>query len=177
MRTLAITLAALFTTAAAGAQTSPGPTEVGLYLTLGRQHNTHTAGDPYNFSTGGGYLQYTPHRLQPGLDLRLSGSVSLVHGVLVGPRLALVPRGKFRIVHLYTEALFGPNTFTSVQDQIPFTSINHNGITTEAVLGLDLDFSPHVRWRAIEASFSNFSGLPNSHPISLSTGFVWHFQP
>lgn len=177
MRTLGIVLALLLSPVAGTAQTSSGPFEVALYGTLGRQHDTHTGGDPYNFSTGGGYLQYTPHLFQPGLDLRLSGSESSVHGVLVGPRLALVPHGNFGVIHLYTEALFGPNTFTSIQNQIPFASVSHNGVTSEAALGLDLDFSQHVRWRVVEGSFSNFSVIPNSHPTSISTGLVWHFQP
>lgn len=177
MRTLRIALVLFLPAAAATAQTSNGPAEVAVYVTVGRQHDTHTAGDPYTFSTAGGYLQYTSRLFQPGLDLRISGSTSSVHGLLVGPRLAFAPRGNFGVLHPYAEALFGPNTFTTVPSQIPFTSVHQNGVTSEAVLGLDLDLTPHVRWRALEASFGSFSGIPNAYPISLSTGFTWHFQP
>ena len=56
------------------------------------------------------------------------------------------------------------------------TEIDRHGITTQGIIGVELDTSPHVRWRIIEISQSNFSGIPGSSPRSFSTGIVLHIR-
>jgi len=125
------------------------------------------------------YAQWNRYGLCPGLDLRLQGNGSHLHGYLVGPRVAYQPRSEsLRPFRLYAEGLFGKNEVTYSPDTsglftIPATE--HIGVTRSIVIGLDFHVTAPFDWRVIEFSKGDFTGLPGSYPQTLETGILFHF--
>ena len=71
----------------------------------------------------------------------------------------------------YVEALFGPNQiYTGSDNTVP--SPGRHGITSELVLLIEGELSPHIRWRILEFTQGTFTGIPDSNLRSLTTGFV-----
>lgn len=108
-----------------------------------------------------------------GLELRADA------GPLVGPHVSTGARGP---AHAYAGALFGPTHAMLNPGTVIYppgatapTNIRY-GVTSEAVLGVEVDLSKHVRWRAIELTQAWFSGIAGSHPFSVQTGIVWHVR-
>lgn len=127
------------------------------------------------------YAQWNRYGLCPGLDLRIQGNGSHLHGYLVGPRVAYQPRSeRLRPFRLYAEALFGKNevTYTPSTSDIypPIPALReYVGTTRSIVIGLDLHVTAPIDWRVLEFSKGDFSGLPGSYPQTLQTGILFHF--
>jgi hypothetical protein len=113
--------------------------------------------------------------LYAGLDVRSNGTAATLVGTLVGPRLSA---SLGHVLHPYAEALFGPNYIQGNQLTVSRTLVTTrtNGVTNEVVVGLDLQFARHWRWRVIEFSDGSFSGTPHSRPRAVTTGIVLHFS-
>jgi hypothetical protein len=142
------------------------PVEVGSYVAVG--------GGKVAVGAAGLYGQWNRRGLCPGLDLRLQGNSSYLHGALVGPRLAYKPSGDLHAFHPYIEALFGPNEYP--RPATPFNSYlpSYRGITSAVVIGLDGDLTPHVRFRIVEYTRETFTGLAGANPYTVTTGIVLH---
>jgi hypothetical protein len=125
----------------------------------------------------GAYAQWNRYGLCPGLDLRIQGNQSQLHGYLVGPRAAYQPRGSLRPFRLYAEGLFGKNEVSdspATGNLFTAPSTEHVGVTRSIVIGLDLHTGTVFDWRVIEFSKGDFTGLPGSYPQSITTGIVLH---
>jgi len=120
----------------------------------------------------GAYVEWLHPRIHPGLDVRGEAGTLGVTGTLVGPRASMT----FGRIHPYAEILIGPNhaDFEPPGGGPPAPDTDRHGITTQGAIGLELDTSPHVRWRIIEFSQSSFSGIPNSYPRAFTSGIVFH---
>lgn len=168
---LPLALALAFLGFAASAQIVPGrrsgpprslPFSLGGYINLGIQ--SPTAPDTVSdlVAIVGLYGELNRGYFHPGLDLRgTSAGNGSVGGTLVGPRLAV----SYNVLHPYVEALFGPNHAVN-------GPVDTQGVTAAFVAGLDLDFHTNVRWRVLEYSQGPFTGVPNAHPRTVSTGIV-----
>ena len=143
----------------------------GAFLSLGLE-TPHSPGTSCcaEILLAGVYVEWLRPRVHPGLDVRGEGGTLGVRGTLVGPRASMT----FGRIHPYAEVLIGPN-YASL-GYSGDTEIDRHGITTQGVIGLELDTSPHVRWRIIEFTQSSFSGIPNSNPRAFSTGIVIHIR-
>ena len=139
------------------------PYSVGGFLGLGLQSgNASPANDVREIALAGLYLERNRDHLHAGLALRgVLGDTSTVSGTLVGPRFSY----SYNILHPYAEVLFGPNHLT-------FDGADRQGVTSEIALGLEIAYGRNVRWRVIEFTQGTFTGQPDSHPRSFSTGFV-----
>ena len=142
------------------------PVELGAYVAVGG--GTFAAGE------AGLYGQWNRTGLCPGLDLRIQGNVSELHGALVGPRLAYKPSGSLHAFHPYVEALFGPNEYPRSSNLLTAYPASYRGVTSAAVFGLDGDLTPHLRFRLIEFSKEVFSGRSDTNPYTITTGIVLH---
>lgn len=119
------------------------------------------------------YGQWTRGGFSPGLDLRWQGNDSYLHGVLAGPRLSYRSDGNLRSFHPYVEALFGPNQFSSSLPGYDPAAVK-TGVTSMGAIGLDVDYTPTIRWRVLEYTKGYFSGGGGLQPYTLSTGIVLH---
>lgn len=144
----------------------PSPVEVGGYVAAG--------GGSVAIGAVGLYSQWNRTGFCPGLDLRLQGNTGNLHGALVGPRLAYQSKGQFRDFHPYVEALFGPNEFPRPSTPGIAFPPSYRGVTSAAIIGVDLDSNEVFRWRVIEFSRETFSGLAGVSPYTITTGIVLH---
>jgi hypothetical protein len=154
------------------------PIEIGEYATVGgASAAVPSTSSPYAIGTVGIYAQWNRYGLCPGLDLRIQGNASQLHGYLVGPRVAYQPRGRQNPLRLYAEALFGKNespynrAIVGVLDPA-FNS--YTGTTRAVAIGLDFHSDSAFAWRVIEFTKGDFTGIPNSHPQTITTGIVLH---
>jgi hypothetical protein len=154
------------------------PIEVGGYAMLGGAiEETPTSHSGSTVGAAGIYAQWNRFGLCPGLDLRVQGSQSELHGYLVGPRVAYQPRNSLRPFRLYAEALFGKNEITqntASASGLITSSSDLSGVNRAAVIGLDLHADSAVAWRVIEFSKGDFTGLAGSRPQTIMTGILIH---
>jgi len=149
------------------------PVEIGEYVTVGGAANsTPGTQGAYAAGTVGLYAQWNRYGLCPGLDLRIQGNSSQLHGYLVGPRVVYQPRGKLNPFRPYAEALFGKNETPYNTANQTFSSIT--GTTRAFAIGLDLHSDSAFAWRVIEFTKGDFTGIPGSHPQTITTGIVLH---
>ena len=149
------------------------PIEIGEYVTVGgASGNPPSSNSPYPAGTVGIYAQWNRYGLCPGLDLRIQGNSGQLHGYLVGPRVVYQPRGKLNPFRLYAEGLFGKNEIPYNTATQTFNSIT--GTTRAFAIGLDLHADSAFAWRVIEFTRGDFTGIPNSHPQTITTGIVLH---
>jgi hypothetical protein len=154
------------------------PVEIGGYATVGG--TVDETPPPHSGAVAGSagiYAQWNRFGLCPGLDLRIQGNQNALHGYLVGPRVAFQPRGSLRPFRLYAEGLFGKNeiSYSAPTDGV-FTgpAIDRVGANRSIVFGLDLHTDHAFGWRVIEFQKGDFTGLPGSHPQTITTGIVLH---
>ena len=155
------------------AQSSSPSVGGGLFLAIGGEsHDTPTQPSPVGTSLFGGYLEWDRRGIKPGVAIRGKGGTLGIRGVLVGPRIS----SQFGALHPYAEALFGPNHLESSPALPPNSAVvvDRKGITSELAVWVEAEFSRHFRWRVVEFTAGNFSGVPGSRPRSLSTGIVLH---
>lgn len=155
------------------------PVEVGFYVGLGSAIEETPPPHSSVFTANAGiYAQWNRFGLCPGLDLRAQGNSDYLHGYLVGPRLAYQPRGHYRPLRPYVEALFGKNEI-NYSPPLTNTALNpistpHTGVTRAIAVGLDLHPDSVLSWRVLEFTKGDFTGLPGSYPQTLTTGLVLH---
>lgn len=154
------------------------PIEIGEYVTVGGASTAApTIRESYVVGAVGIYAQWNRYGLCPGLDLRIQGNSSQLHGYLVGPRVVYQPKGRMNPFRPYAEALFGKNE-TPYNTATPgilnptFNSIT--GTTRAFAIGLDLHSDSAFAWRILEFTKGDFTGIPNSHPQTITTGIVLH---
>jgi hypothetical protein len=108
-----------------------------------------------------------------GLELRAEG------GVLVGPRISIGGAGPW---HAYAGGLFGPTHSTYNPGTViypsgtPAPNNTRYGVTSEGIFGVEYDLARNCRWRILELSPANFSGIAGSHPFTVQTGIVVHLR-
>jgi hypothetical protein len=146
------------------------PFAVGVYDALGLQFEQIPSDQSgKGVFTLGLYGELPRVLLRPGLDLRCLCGDNGVQGMLTGPRIS-ARVAEFRP---YAEALFGPNHAISLDPSNPSAIEDRHGITSVGVLGVDFARKGFFNWRIIEVSFGSFSGIPDSRPITVSTGIVF----
>jgi hypothetical protein len=108
-----------------------------------------------------------------GLEVREERTMS-TGGVLVGPYVS----GNEGRMHAFAGARFGPAhvIYTTPGIVVNPPSVERRGVTSEAVLGLDVDISEHFRWRVFEVSAGSFSGVASSNPVAFQTGLTFHLH-
>lgn len=155
------------------------PIEIGGYGIFGGAiEDTPPPHSGYPVGAIGLYAQWNRFGLSPGLDLRLQGNQSHLHGFLIGPRVAYQPRGNLRPFRPYIEGLFGKNEVSYSPDTSGlFTTpaTEHVGVTRSIAIGLDLHTRTGLDWRVIELSKGDFTGLHGSYPQTVMTGVLIHF--
>ena len=136
---------------------------VGGFVSLGLQSLNASPSDPLNAVAGAGlYVERNRNHLHAGFALRGVGSANgTVNGTLAGPRFSY----SYHVLHPYVEGLFGPNHLT-------LSGVDRQGVTSAIAFGLEIAYARNVRWRVIEFTQGTFTGQPDSHPRSFSTGFV-----
>jgi hypothetical protein len=154
------------------------PVEVGGYGMLGGASEDTPRANSGTFAAAAGlYAQWNRFGLCPGLDVRIQGNQSQLHGYLVGPRVAYQPRHRLRPFRFYAEALFGKNEITQntvSSSGLVTASKDLSGVNRVALIGLDLHGDSAFAWRVIEFSKGDFTGLSGSHPQTIMTGIVLH---
>ena len=152
------------------------PIEIGGHAAAGGGADAAPKSGRYIAGTVGLYAQWNRYGFCPGLDVRVQGNTSEVHGYLIGPRMAYQPRGRTNPFRLYAEGLFG-------KDEIPGDTANtalipasgsRTGVTRALAVGLDLHSDSPFAWRVIEFTKGDFTGIPGSHPQTIMTGIVLH---
>jgi hypothetical protein len=151
------------------------PVEIGGYGMLGGAiEDTPPPHSGYPVGALGLYTQWNRFGFSPGLDFRIQGNGSHLHGFLVGPRVAYQPRGKMRPFRPYAEGLFGKNEFSDTP-LLNGSLTNYTGVTRSIAVGLDLHTGAPFEWRVIEFSKGSFTGLQGSSPQTVMTGILIHF--
>src|ERR1700709_1582665 len=122
----------------------------GAFLSVGSE-TSHTpgVGDSVFIPLAGAYFEWLRPRVHPGVDVRGEAGTLGVRGTLVGPRASMT----FARFHPYAEVLFGPNH--ADLETASGTDTDRHGITTQGTIGVELDTSRFVRWRAIEFTQSS----------------------
>jgi hypothetical protein len=155
------------------------PVEIGGYATVGGTiDQTPPPHSGAVVGSAGIYAQWNRFGLCPGLDLRIQGNQNDLHGYLVGPRVAFQPRGNLRPLRLYAEGLFGKNEISNYAPSYAVfngPAVDLVGVNRSIVFGLDLHTDSAFGWRVIEFSKGDFTGLPGSHPQTITTGIIIHF--
>jgi hypothetical protein len=157
------------------------PVEIGIYGAIGGSIGD-TPPPPHGYPIGalGLYARWNRYGHCPGLDVRVHGNGSQLHGYLVGPRVAYQPRNpRMRPLRLYAEGLF-------VKNEVSYSHNTATSITqrhTEGTCRRDPIHRPRPRsprqrtleWRVSEFSKGDITGLRSSYPQTLQRGLLFHF--
>ncbi len=151
-------------------QEPPPAVTVGAFLELGLQWGAASSAGVAEAGTAGIFADFTHHPWRPGLEVR--GTKASVSGILTGPRLSYALRGG----SFYVVGLFGPNYYVNnVQPQpsAPNQTMTSHGVTSEVAAGVEVmpPAHPFLGYR-VEIATGVFSGVPDSHPTTLSVGVV-----
>jgi opacity protein-like surface antigen len=139
-------------------QQAPPAVTVGAFLELGVQWGAESNGGSSGTGTVGMFADFMRHPWRPGLEVRGTTGSGSVSGTLTGPRLSYTARGG----SFYVAGLFGPNYYG-----------NSHGVTSEFATGVEVmpPAHPFLGYR-VEIATGVFSGVPDSHPTTLTVGVV-----
>jgi hypothetical protein len=152
--------------------------DTGAFIQFGLRYTSTPRDDAAQLpGVAGLYAEWLspPHLSHVNLGLELRAD----QGVLVGPRISVGGDGPW---HAYIGGLFGPTQSTYNPGTIiypagtPPPDNTRYGVTSEAVFGVEHDLCGNLRWRIVELSAANFSGISGSHPFTIQTGVVLHLR-
>jgi hypothetical protein len=153
--------------------------DAGANLQLGFRYASTTQAHDETAITGtaGLYGEWLSPPHMPFINLGLE--IRDERGPIVGPRISSAGSGTW---HLYGAGLFGPthSIYNPGTVVYPYgTKLPDNtryGVTSEGVVGIDLDLSRHLRWRILELSGASFTGIQGSHWFNIESGVSLHLR-